>query len=366
MPFRSILLILGIVCLIAACGVGLLALHEIWRDWAMRPENGQPAMNAAATPLAVLGDSNSQGYHDGVNLPDRFGRYQGVTFQWTEVLSKLRGNELDLGVWGVRGTRRSLAVVMDRLGLRGRHPRQEDFLHSLAIGGAGCDSLMGYSGRQAPRLVAEMNRRPEPWRHGVVVIRIGVNDLLSLERSTALARDRGDPLTRARIGECLNQISASVALIHAAHAETRIVLVGLSMGEDPTDFDLWRAPGEYQNLVAGLKPFDDGLRALAAADRRIAFFDDKQWFEDHWGARDKPPGYKTVFLGPQRWPVTLTQGDHPANAWTQDLHAGVVWNALWAQSLVALMNSAFGMALTPITDDEVLHFLEPALKLPRQ
>ncbi|HJV96314.1 MAG TPA: SGNH/GDSL hydrolase family protein, partial [Albitalea sp.] len=245
--------------------------------------------------------------------------------------------------------------------------RKDDNFFNLAVGGTGCDSLMGYTGRQAPRLVAAMNLDPARWRRGIVVIRIGINDLGSIEVLDALARDPADPGVRARADACLTQIGAAVALIHGAHPMTRIVLVGvLSNADDPSNFERWRSGPAYQNIRQGLRYFDQGLARMAAGDKRLAFFDDSAWFEARWGGRDAQglPAYKTLLLGPQHIPVTMTPGDHPSHAVTEDLHAGVVWTTLWAQSLVQLMNSAFDAGITPISDDEVAAFLTPALQLP--
>jgi hypothetical protein len=368
MNLRFFLSALGIVVLASGVALSAAAAHEIWVDWHGRPENHDAPFSMNAIPLGVLGDSDSQSYHNDFSEPTRFGRYRDVTFQWTEVLSRLRGNQLDLGVWGVRGTRRSLAMLMDVLGLRGRHPRKEDFLYNLAFGGAGCDSLTGYTGRQAPRLLAEMNRDPVRWRRGVVVIRIGINDMSDKKVVAAAARDPADPIIRARADACIARIRASIAMIQDRHPMTRFVLVGLlNNADDPPEFGRWRSGPSYRNIRAGLDVFDRELRKLAASDRRLAFFDDRAWFESHWGTRaaDGTPNYKTVYIGPERFPVTLTQGDHPSNAVTQDLHAGVVWTTLWAQSLVALLDSTFDMKIPPITDSEVARALRPGLERPK-
>jgi hypothetical protein len=363
-----ILLLAAAAASLALLGYAGAVGAEIWSDWRDRPETRSAPPARAAIPLGVLGDSDSVTYHDSFNAPARFGRFKDTTFQWTEVLTRLRGNEIDLGERGVRGTRRSVARVMDALGLPGRHPRKDDNLFNLAFGGAGCNSLMGYDGRQAPRLVAAMNLDPARWRRGIVVIRIGVNDLGSIEVLDALARDPADAMVRARADACLAQIGAAVALIHGAHPMTHIVLVGvLSNADDPSNLERWRSGPAYQNIRQGLRYFDQGLARLAASDKRLAFFDDSAWFEARWGARDPQgqPSYKTLLLGPQRLPVTMTAGDHPSHAVTGDLHAGVVWTTLWAQSLVGLMDSAFDAGITPISDDEVAAFLTPALQLPQ-
>jgi hypothetical protein len=107
--------------------------------------------------------------------------------------------------------------------------------------------------------------------------------------------------------------------------------------------------------------FDNGLRKLAAANRHVYFLDDRAWFRSLWGTRDDRgrPLYKTVHLSPG-WAITNTSGDDPHNAVLSDGHAGVVWNTLWAQHLVTSLNAAFGLHFKPITDAEVIDFLQPS------
>lgn len=65
--------------------------------------SGTPADNSPPTriALAVLGDSSSHSYQDSLSFPpgsaDRGGAFHAHTFQWTEVLARLRGNELNPG-----------------------------------------------------------------------------------------------------------------------------------------------------------------------------------------------------------------------------------------------------------------------------
>lgn len=63
-----------------------------------------PADNSPRTTiaLAVLGDSSSHSYQDSKSFPlgstSRGGAFRARTFQWTEVLARLRGNELNPGL----------------------------------------------------------------------------------------------------------------------------------------------------------------------------------------------------------------------------------------------------------------------------
>lgn len=357
-------LALGAVLAAAAAAIGAFAF-EAWRDLQRRPEADTRPGPGDAIAMGVLGDSDSQSYRSETNFPGRFGAFHELTFQWTEVLARLRGNTIDLGPWGLRGTRRSTAALMDLVGLPGRHPPKEDYLHNLAIGGGGCEGLLGYDGRQAPRLLALMDHDPARWRQGVVVVRIGINSFGGADHLDALAQDPQAPKVRQAIDACLAAIGDSVALIHARHPQIRFVLVGvLSNADDPSQYARWPGAEAYRRIGLGLDRFDDGLRRLADADpARIVFFDDRAWFAARWGRRAADGGtggYHALPIGPCGDVVRLAAGDDPRHAVTADAHAGLVWTTLWAQSLVALLRERWSLPVATIDDDEVWRFVEPA------
>ena len=322
---------------------------------------------AAPIPIAILGDSDSHSYQDGAVSTTRFGRFRAVTFQWPEALARMRPRQLDLGEWGERGTRRSVAELMDWVGLGGRFPRKQDYLYNLAFSGATCGSLMGYNGRLARRLVAEMDRNPAKWRNGVVIIALGVNDFGHADSLDLLAENPAAPQVQAKIAGCLDQIRQAVSLIRRSYPATRFVLVGiLGDVDDLSNLTRWRSADAIRNITTGFDVFDNGLIAMATADPGIVFAPLRPWFAQRWGSRDAQgqPNYKSVAVG--SLVVSFSAGDDPKNCLTADEHTGVVWNALWAQSLVALMNSKFGLGIQPISDAEVADFLRPAIEASRR
>lgn len=309
-------------------------------------------------PFAVLGDSDSESY---AGSTDRGGRFHDRTLQWTEVLGRLRSDQLDLGPWGDWGLPGKVVALQRWLGLdtHSRGPRKFDYLYNFAISGATCDELMGGSSHQARQLVAVMDREPARWRSGVVVIRIGINSFGKLSGLDQLAKDPAAPAVSATMAQCAQQVRDAVALIHASHAETRVVVVGIfNNAHWPKYLDRWESPQELKNISAGLDNYDRALRAMAEADARIAFFDDRAWFARRWGGRadDGRPAYRSVAVG-QRVLVTNTAGDEPHHAVVADGHAGLVWNTLWAQSMVDFLHRRFGMNLRPITEMEADAFL---------
>jgi hypothetical protein len=352
------------LALALAVAAALLTL-TLWSD-GMPPDPPHRPLSSKTIPLAVLGDSNSHSYQDHAWFPsdtaERGGPWRSRTFQWTEVLARLRAQELDLGPWVLWGRPGVVAWAREQLGLRGgRAPKKEDYLYNFANSGAACRNLMGGRFHQAPRLVALMDEQPERWMHGVVVIRIGLNNwggLMDLQ-----ARDPAAPELRAATAYCAGEIGAAVALIHASHPSTRILLVGVgNEADDPANFDRWQPAAETTNIKTALDGFNAAIRRLAESDPRLAYFDDSAWFQARWGSRgaDGKPDYRTVTIG-STLQVTNTIGDDPRNAVLADRHPGLAWNALWAQALVTRLRDAFGLPLTPIGDVELVRFLEPLM-----
>lgn len=319
-------------------------------------------------PMGVLGDSDSAVYHNRVGFSDPAtapgGPFHAITFQWPEVVAQLRADRIDPGeraVWGVPRVL-SMARLRDGLGLRWRAPRADTFQYNLAWA-SGCEALNDGPWRQAPRLAEVMDENPARWQRGFVVIRSGVNSFGHEARLEALARNADDPAVNAIIDECIGHLKRAVQTLHARHPQTRIVLVGIF---DNTNwqplFERWQSAQEIANIRRGLDRFDRALREWAASDPRLAFFDDRAWFAGLWGERDPQtgrPAYRDVRVGPLT--VSNTAGDRPEHAILQNMHAGLAWNLLWSQRLVALVRERFALPVEPIRDDEIDAYLQRAL-----
>ena len=334
-------------------------------------------------PLAVIGDSDSQGFQDsypaGLAEMPRGGKYHDTTFQWGEVLARLRGNEVDLGAPVVLGMGGRLARAVEVVGLTGaaeslgfevRAPKKRDNRFNFAYSGNGCADLFGGWSRQVPRLIRLMDAEPVRWRDGVVVLKIGNNDFANdIPNIDRLANDPASPEVRRKMDFCLGEIRRAVAAIQQRHPQTRIVLGGTFDNSRWDQYrDHWHSPQMLANISKGLDYFDDALQRMAAADARLAFFSDRRWFDALWGPRDRDglPNYRTLVLSPSVR-VDNTGGDAPWNATLADGHTGLVWNAKWSQALVDLIDARWGLKITPISDAEVLQFVlaTGAFKNPR-
>ena len=320
---------------------------------------------ATPVPLAVLGDSDSHGYQDTVSFPpgspERGGAHRATTFQWTEVLARLRGDAIDLGPRAVTGQRGIVARALRAVGIDARAPRKHDHLHNLAVSGQTCRDLDEGPTRQVPTLLRLMAADPARWQSGVVLIRIGVNSFGKAGDLDRLAADPDDAVVAAVIDDCVARIRGAVDAVSAAHPGTRFVLVGIFDNSHWSRYvGRWPSPTAQANIARGLDRFDGPLRRLAADRPRVAFFDDRAWFATRWGGRDAAgrPVYRAVPFGPLQ--VTQSTGDVPNHTTLADGHAGTAWNAFWAQSLVALLNARFDLGIPPLGDAELATLLAPA------
>lgn len=317
-------------------------------------------------PFAVIGDSDSHAYQDTILIPVESGRRGGklrpYTFQWTEIMAKLRADEIDQGAWGVWGTPIKIAETLDWLGIGGRAPRKRDFRYNFAVSGAECSELLTGYYRQAPRLLTEMNRAPEMWKRGVVFIQIGVN---TLGQNRSLERYAKNGLTaeaKAEIHECVDLHRRAIKLIADSHPDTRFVIASLFDNSDLSEnLERWNTPGEIANISAAIDEFDSGLKQLVAGHSNMAFIDARTWFRSHWGGRDANGKlvYKSVNLG-GKTSVTNSIGDEPVHAVLKDGHGSVVYNALWTGKCIETLNAAFGTQIRPITREEIAQLADPA------
>jgi hypothetical protein len=311
--------------------------------------------------IAVLGDSDSQGYRDlhWNPLPARGGAYRDITLQWTEVLARLRANEVDLGDFGWWGGRGKLVHLLEWFGCKRRLPRKLDHQYNFAYGAAHCRGLVEGDYRQAPQLLALMDRAPERWTEGVVIIRIGIVDLGG-DMLATMAQDSTAPEVAQAIQSCTGHITSTVEMIRSRHPATRFVLVGILDNSDcPPNSEHAESADALRNIAQALDRFDIALQRLADGDPRIAFFDDRAWFREQWGERnlDGAPAYRTVVVG-NTLRVVHAAGDAPTNSVLADRHAGLAWNTLWCQSLSKVLANELDLPIAPIRDQEVEQFLD--------
>lgn len=346
------------------CGLALVALglivacfvlFSVDARWAML-HHGQS--QDGRWPLGVLGDSDSHSFQDRATFPlgsgVRGGAYADVTWQWVDALQRMRGDQIDQGPWGDWGSRSvQVSYLQDKLGLWNRRIRKQDFLFNLARSGAVCSDLEHGPLQQVKPLLAQMDRDPKRWAHGLVVIRIGINDVGTEAFLERLVQQDASALDK--IDACVANIGSAIQTIRAKHPQTRFVVVGIFNNAHWVNLlSRWHDPAALARIDAGMDRFDTGLRRLTQQAGGAAFFDDRAWFTRRWGGRDAAgvPAYRTLVVRPGL-AVTNTKGDTWNHCSLADGHNGSVWNALWAQSLVELVRTELQMPVSPITPDEV-------------
>ena len=317
--------------------------------------------------LAVLGDSDSQSYQDDNWFPpgsgERGGAFHRSTLQWTEILIKLRSARIDMGPWGEWGQRRSVARVLDWLGLSSRSPVKQDYQYNMAASGAVCDDLVSGVNRQAPRLADLISQEPDRWRAAIVIIRMSGNDINTHRMLELMAKDPTAAVVQERSANCVNRIQEAIRVLRAVQPKLRFVIASpMCDNDDPYNAALWRSAGEQANLAQGFSYLRNALRDMAARDPSLRYIDDSRWFQSRWGSRDASgkPDYRAVRIA-DVLEVTNTAGDDPHNAILKDDHAGLAYNALYAQFLVDELNSAWKLAVPPISEAELATFIKSLL-----
>lgn len=343
-----------------------LALAGLLPDGVLRDPYPRREPDDRRVPIAVLGDSDSHGYRDTSWMPPdlRGGTYRDRTLQWTEVLERLRASEVDLGAFGTWGGRQQVVRLLRRLGVQRRLPRKIDHQHNFAFAGASSTDLMEGELRQAPQLRDLMDRDPARWRQGIVIIRIGINNLGKESILVRMSRDPEDPEVVRATNEAVANLEAAVRCIRDEHPTTRFLLVGILDNVDcPPSFEMFRSKQELDNIRTALDRYDQAMRDMAAKDDRIDFFDDRAWFRGMWGSRG--PNGELSYRDVQIAGITVRHaaGDEPTHSVLADMHAGLVWNAKWAQALTSKL-AEIGLAITPIRDDEVEQLVAEMLQPP--
>ncbi len=334
--------------------LGILALF--WFTGSLGAESDADAR----LPLAVLGDSDSHSYGDTIWFPLdsdlRGGAYRASTLQWTEVVERLRGNEIDLGDWGIWGQREIVGKVSRLVGLGSPRQRKQDYEYNFAVTGSNCDDLYSAKVSQTAEFLRVAAESPDSWHSGVVQIRIGINDLGTREFLDRVAQRGLDDEVVERVDRCLAEIAASTQAIRTAHPSIAIVVVGILNNSDwPPYFDLWQTAAAQANINQMLDRFDSGLRALANSDSRTAFFDDRAWFLGLWGGRDTAgrPKYRPYAVN-HDVAVSNTQGDESRHAIIEDGHGGTLHNAIWVRDFLIFLNREFDTGLTPLSVAEIV------------
>lgn len=349
-------------------GAMLLAVAGVvvFSFWLFSPElrrllNGaQPATAAPqALKVAVLGDSDSHFYGDYVDGKRRGNDYHAYTFVWTDIWARLRPGEVDLGALAHWGSDYRLARGRQFLGLSSRAPHKYDYENSYAVSGLKCRSLLQSWPYQARWLVDRV-RANTSWNEGLVVIRIGVNDIGQLKHQREYAETGYAGGIVETVESCIAQIREAASSLLSANPSLRIALVGLARDYNLTmDEPAWSNKEWLINIDSVLTEYDRQLKDVASENPRIAFINDFGWHVDRVGSRlvREPASYFAI----GNVKISNTLGDHPSNLVLADYHAGTIYHGLWLNHLIAQLNVHFDLGLGQLADSEIVQLIEGAL-----
>ncbi|MBI1393683.1 MAG: hypothetical protein GC152_13165 [Alphaproteobacteria bacterium] len=345
-------------CLAILTATAALAGLAAQRAIAVDETDGAACEVPGRTLIAVVGDSDSHAYRDRINGIRRGGAYHQVTFNWLEIWRRLRPGEIDPGQFRVSGAPETIARAMAAVGAPTRTPAKEDFSYNYALSGADCASLFDAWPRQGAQLVARITAAPAEWRNGIVIIRIGINDLGQARHLLHWLEDPGAGVDRAEA--CLNAVDRAVSAIRGV-AGTRIALIGVARETDaPIDSLESLSSAERARAEAPLDLFDRGLAQIATDRDGVAYVDGRSWFARRF-ATTETPGASANIAGMR---VLNERSDRPDHLHLEDNHAGTVAGGLFLQSLVDELNRQLGCGFEPIGDEEIADLIRSALRSP--
>ena len=313
--------------------------------------------------IAILGDSDSHSFRDEYDNKARGGDFHHVTYNWPALWDKFRSNEVNLGKFDAWGIHYRIARVLYWLDIETRSPKKLDFEYNYAVSGLRCKSLLRDWPFQAQWMEDRLKRYPEQWQNGVVVIRIGVNDLGQNKTMDQWAQNGFNETAQTTVNACVEDIITAAETLMAAHPQVRIALVGVcrnyNIGKTQ---ELWPDNlNHLKNINSVLTEFDNGLAKFANQHDRVAFVDDVNWFTNKFGDRVTNSLKNQTHLT-NGFMVNNSNGNHPSHLILKDGHAGTIYNGWWLNDLIHSLNQAFQLKLTPLTDDEIYSVIEPAIK----
>jgi hypothetical protein len=307
-------------------------------------------------PIAILGDSDSSSYEWQHGEPGRGGEFARATHNWPWIWNELRSSEIDLGPYQRSGTYPRIAGILSSLGFSTRAPRKLDYKYNYSLSGIGCRSLSTEWPYQYRWLLSELNENPLAWKRGIVIIRIGVNDIGQRAHLRQWAETGLDEYSKGLVNQCVDEI-ASVAGELIDNHDVRVAIVGIAHDYNwPDSFSEWPERQQIARISAVLESFDTQLLSLASRSPQLAFIDDSSWFRSRFGDR-QTEDLRFEFSISTNVSIKNAIGNRPENLILEDGHSGTVANAFWLSAMIESLNDQFGLNLEPIRDEEILSLI---------
>jgi len=327
------------------CFLFLALLLYINGEFIGLPDNNRQAN--ILLPVAVLGDSDSHSYRDSYDSKSRGGAYHAYSYNWLELWARLSEGEIYPGQWGVWGTGYRIAHIKNMLMLKSRSPKKLDYEYDFAVSGLGCRSLLDDWPYQGKWLLNELRSNPEYWASGLVIIKIGINDIgknsdLIKWRMTGL-----DQQAEILVSDCVNSILKITKAILDESPGIRVAISGVTRNYNFMDeWDEKLNKDEINNIEKVLSAFDTRLQNYADDLPTVAYIDDHFWFNRIFGSQESG-NLKSKIEFIDGVELINASGDEPVNMLLQDHHTGTLYNGLWIAHLVNELNKQLGMTLSP-------------------
>ncbi|MCG8315728.1 MAG: hypothetical protein MI976_21165 [Pseudomonadales bacterium] len=311
------------------------------------------SINPKTIPVAVLGDSDSHSYRDKFDNKARGGDFHSVSFNWAEVWNLLRGDEIDPGVFGEWGISYRYARFLHALDFTTQSPKKLDFAYNFAVSGLKCHSLLNSWPYQGQWLLQRLQKNPEFWSQGIVIIRIGINDFGQTEH-LAHWESSDQTTTGVKLADnCIHQITAMAHKILDANQGIKIVLVGIARDYYNPSTMRQLTTQRHENIEKVLSHFDNSLIKFSSSNSRVIFVDDFQWMHNYFQFFIGEPNTTIATTLSNGFELFAKVGDHPSNMTLADGHAGTVHQGLWLQHLISNIKAHWNLPISQIKDNEL-------------
>jgi len=297
-------------------------------------------------PVAVLGDSDSHSYRDSYDNKARGGKYHDYSYNWIELWSRLAKDEINPGQWGTWGSHYRIARLKNTLMLKSRSPKKLDYEYNYAVSGLRCRSLLNDWPYQGKWLLNEIRSNNDYWDNGIVIIKIGYNDI---GKTSDLKKWKNSGLnteSSALVSSCTDSIITMSDSILAMSPNVKISIAGVARTYNFMDeWDEKLDEEGIKNIEEVLSDFDSRLKQYATDQARVAYIDDHLWFNKIFGSQESKDLKPRVKFS-QGVELINASGDEPINMLLRDHHTGTLYNGLWINHLITEINRQLNLTLS--------------------
>lgn len=287
-----------------------------------------PLLSHAQSPirLGILGDSSEDEYRADDNREGGT-PYASTTLNWTELV--VNTNRFDLGQWGVRS-----------------EPRRSGYEYNWSRTGAETHDII------ASGALNGMVNHIQQGDVDIVFYTIGGNDF-------AYYRDGADIYSGAisgasltfKLNNIMTDMTTTVNTLLNSDPDIPIIVTTLAdPGEMPSNLVNFPDPIKRQRVTDAINVVNQHIIQLTNSSSRITLLDAEALKSEIFARMDQQGN---IIVGGEQ--IRFDSGAEPHNALVADnIHAGTVLNALYANSVITGVNFALGTSIPLFSDQEAL------------